>query len=173
MKNLAATALAAMLPLAASLATASAQDAKPLTVEQCITLLNGLNSLNCVGQQLNGTCAPDAKQYKLGGARMTIGLNIQALTPVLTTFQREQQKFMMDLPRVPAAEPGKPVPPEIAEMQADQNKKSVATQIDMLARPCTVTPGRLKWSELNLGDDADHNAIPPAVIGALGAMMDK
>ncbi len=152
---------------------AAAQDKPSLTVEQCINVLTGLKSLDCAGQQLNGTCPPDAKQYKLGDARFTIGMNIQALSPVLTEYQRAQQKFMMELPRVPTTEPGKPVPPEIADMKAQQDREAVANQLAMLAKPCTVAPGHLKQSDLKLGEGADQNAIPPSVIAAFGAIIDK
>ena len=168
------TILAVAVAAAITVTPAIAQDAKPqLTVEQCLTILSGLKALDCAGQQLGGSCASDARQYKLGDARITIGENVQAITPVLTAYQRAQQQYMMELPPIPAAEPGKPTPPEVAQMQTDQNKKVIATQIAMLARPCNVTPGRLKWSDLKIGDDADHNAIPPSVLGAIGAMMDK
>ncbi len=161
-------------PLAVALnGPALSQDAKPFTVEQCINILTGLKALDCAGQQLNGTCSADAKQYKLGDARFTIGMNIQALAPVLVEFQRAQQKYMMELPPIPQPEAGKPVPPEIAAMQAQQNRESVANQIAMLAKPCSVTPGRLKQSELKLGDAPDQNAIPPSVLAAFGSIVDK
>ena len=169
MIRLSAIAFAALVGMTA----AHADDLKPLTVEQCINILTGLKSLDCVGQQLNGQCAADAKQYKLGGARYTIGMNIQALTPVLTEYERAQQKYMLELPQVPAAEPGKPVPPEAATMKAQQDREAVANQLAMLAKPCIVTIGRLKQSELKLGDGPDQNAIPPSVIAAFGIIVDK
>jgi hypothetical protein len=162
--------------LAASLLAcipAAAEDAKPLTVEQCINILAGLKSLDCAGQQLNSQCPADAKQYKLGDARLTIGMNVAALTPVLTEFQRAQQKYMMELPRVPTPEAGKPVPPEVADMRAQQDRESVANQLAMLAKTCNVQLGRLKQSELKLGDGPDQNAIPPSVFAAFSPIVDK
>ncbi len=162
------------LALAAAFAApATAQES--LTVEQCVTILSGLNALNCVGQQLQGQCAPDAKQYKLGDARFTIASDVQALSGVLTSYQRAQQQFMAELPPLPPAPQGdaKPEPQETALARADQNKRAIANQIAMLGKPCPVTPGRLKLSELKLGDAADQNAIPPAVLAAFSLIVDK
>jgi hypothetical protein len=170
MTNFARAAAALALILAVP---AASDDVKPLTVEQCINVLAGLKALDCAGEQLNGTCPADAKQYKLGDARLTIGMNVAALTPVLTEFQRAQQKYMMELPRVPTPEAGKPVPPEVADMRAQQDRESVANQLAMLAKPCNVQPGRLKQSELKLGDGADQNAIPPSVFAAFSPIVDK
>ena len=166
------------IALAAAMFSATpalAQDKPELTVEQCITILNGLNALNCVGQQLGGSCTPDMKQYKLGDARFTIGANIQALSGVLTIYQRAQQQFMAELPPIPLADPGKPASPEITMMQADQNKRSIANQIAMLGKPCvTGSPLlRLKLSELKLGDGPEQNAIPPSVLAAFSPIVDK
>ena len=97
-----------MAPLTLS-AAAIADDAKPqLTVEQCINILGGLNSLGYVGQPLNDVSkAPaDAKQYKLGAARMTVALNISALTPVLTAVQNAQAGFFRELPPLQPAPGG-------------------------------------------------------------------
>lgn len=170
--------LLVIIATAAFATSAIAQDQPKLTVEQCITILSGLNTLNCAGQQLGGSCAPDAKQYKLGDARYTIGANIQALTPVLTTYQRAQQQFMAELPTIPDYDHGtadhpKPAPPEVLAMVTDQNKKSLANQVAMLAKSCNVVPGHLKLQELKLGDDPDHNAIPPSVLGAISAIIDR
>ncbi len=137
--------------------------------------MSGLNSLNWVGQQLNEEPSKkpaDAKQYKLGDARFTIALDISALTPILSAYQRSQQGFVAELPPVPPASDGKP-PPEAAQMQADQNRQVIAHQVGDLAKPCPVTPGRLKLQELKLGDAADQNAIPPAVLAAFSAIVDK
>lgn len=162
------------IALAAALACTPASAGEPFTVEQCITILSGLNSLNWAGQQLNDQGRPaDAKQYKLGDARFTISEDIQALTGVLTVYQRAQQQFMAELPPIPSVDQNKPVPPEVQQMQADQNKRAIANQIAMLARPCNVTPGRLKLGELKLGDGPDQNAIPPSVLAAIAPIVDR
>ena len=151
-----------------------AEDAKPLTVEQCIDILGGLNSLNCVGQQLNEKCsASDAKQYKLGPARLTIGLNISALSPVKTAAQNAQTGFMRELPPLPSAEPNKPNAAERDDAAAALNKKMIANWQKIIQKPCNVTLAHLKASELKIGDGPDENAIPPAVLGAIWPIIDQ
>jgi hypothetical protein len=170
----------ALAAVAFSAAPALAQDKATYTVEQCITILNGLNALNCVGQQLNGSCAPDAKQYKLGDTRYDIGRDISALTGILTDYQRAQQKFMAELPPIPdydhgSADHPKPVPLEVQQAQADQNKKSITNQIAMLGKPCVMGGPllRLKQPDLKMGDNPDQNAIPPSVFAAFSPIVDK
>lgn len=162
--------------LVASVTTAAAGDTQPLTVEQCIGILTGLNSLNWVGQQLGEDQSKrptDAKQYKLGDTRFTIARDIAALSPVMMGYQRAQQEFLAELPPIPKADPGKPEPPEAAVMQADQNKRSIANQLAMLKKPCDVVPGRLKLQELKLGDAPEQNPIPPSVLAAFSLIVDQ
>ena len=169
------------IAVAASLLSfpALADDAKPLTVEQCMTVLNGLNSLNWVGQQLGEgpeKKPADAKQYKLGEARFTIALDISSLSPVRDAYVRGNQQFMAELPPIPPAPEGKQPMPEAQQMQADQNRQAIAYQVATLAKPCPVsltTSGRLKLQELKLGDGPDQNAIPPSVLAAFSQIVDK
>jgi hypothetical protein len=161
------------LAFASAAAVVHAEDAaKPLTVEQCLNLLNGLNSLNCVGQQLNGVCDPAAKQYKLGQARVPIALNISALSPVRDGVQKEAQAFASSLPPLPAVEPGKPDSPERIDMAAKQSKDIQTHWLKVIAGPCPVTPGRIKATDLNIGDEADKNAITPSVLAAIAPDVD-
>jgi hypothetical protein len=168
--------------LAILAAPAAGQDAKPLTVEQCIGVLNGLNSLNWAGQQLNepnDKKPADAKQYKLGDARFTISMDISSLDPVRAAFQRSQQGFLAEQPVLPAVDKdgktadGKMATPELQQAIADQNKAFQAHQIADLAKPCPVAPGRLKLQELKIGDNPDQNAIPPSVLAAFSPIVDK
>jgi hypothetical protein len=153
-----------------------ADDAKPqLTVEQCINILYGLNSLNYAGQQFGDPkqAPADAKQYKLGPARMTIAFNVAALTPILTAAQSAQQGFVRELPPLPAAEPGKPDSPERVDAAAKQNKQAQANWEAIIHAPCPFVPGHLKEKELKIGDGPDENAIPPSVLGALVPIIDR
>ena len=156
---------------------AFADPAAPLTVEQCINILAGLNSLTWAGQQLGETPdkkPPDAKQYKLGDVRVTIAFDIESLQPVLTSYQRASQQFLGELPPVPQADAGKPQSPAAIELQADNNKKFIAFQVKALGQPCPVTiNGRLKLSDLKLGDGADQNQIPVNVLAAIVPIIDK
>jgi hypothetical protein len=161
---------------AAAIATfpvvASAQDAK-LTVEQCINILSGLNALNCVGQELNdyAACKPDSKQYKLGAARVAIAVDVAALTPVGDGANKEQQAFISDLPPLPAIEPGKTSSARDDAVSV-QNKALGANWQKIISGPCPVTPGRIKFSDLNVGDGADQNPIPPTVLSHLVPLID-
>lgn len=153
-------------------APAVADDAKPLTVEQCINVLTGLTSLNFNGQQLNDpTRPPDAKQYKLGPARVKIALDISALTPVLTAAQAAQQGYLAELPALPATEPNKASPEHDAAL-AEQNKKAVANWQKLIKADCPVVPGHLNAADLKIGDGPDENQYPPNVLSAIAPIVD-
>jgi hypothetical protein len=155
-------------------APAAAQDAKPLTIEQCINILAGLNSLSYVGQQYNDSSKPpgDAKQYKLGPARMTIATDIAALSQVLSNAQRAQQGFQSELPPLPAAEPGKPDSSARVDAANEQNKAAAKNWRTILDGPCNVQPGHLNAPDLKIGDGPDENSYPPPVLGALVPIID-
>jgi hypothetical protein len=154
---------------------ALADDVKPLTVEQCITVFNGLSSLSWAGQQLNEETSrrpADAKQYKLGEARFTISMDIAALSTVITAYQRAQRAAFDELPALPSVDQNKQIPPEVQQMKMDNDRRIAKIQNDMMTRKCDVTPGRLKLSELKLGDGPDQNAIPPNVLAAFSFIID-
>jgi hypothetical protein len=145
--------------------------AESLTVEQCISILTGLNSLNCSGQQLGGQCDKDAKPYKLGEARYAIAINISALGPVESSYRKAVQGFTSELEAMPPAPTDKPDP--FAPERAKQNKKFVAFQVNLLAGACGANLTHLKLSDLKLGDGPDQNAIPPSVLAAFAPIIDK
>jgi hypothetical protein len=164
-----------MAPLTLS-AAAIADDAKPqLTVEQCINILGGLNSLGYVGQSLNDTSRPpaDAKQYKLGAARMTVALDISVLTPVLTAAQNAQQGFLRELPPLPPVDPKKPDSPERADAVAARNNAAAANWQAIIQKSCPVQVVHIKASDLKIGDGPDENAFPPTVLGTIWPIIDR
>lgn len=164
--------IACALALLASAAVAE-EAAKPLTVEQCIGVANGLGALNWAGQTLGqpGNAQPaDSKHYKLGAALMTIAEDIDALKDVQNEALRSQQAFAASLPALPPPPEGKP-DPNAAE-RVDQTKKMNDNWSTMMAQPCHVTVAHLKLSDLRIGDDADHNSIPPSVLAALVPIID-
>ena len=175
--------LALIAALAAGLAASSvkAEDAKSLTIEQCINILGGLNALNYVGQPLNdpnpNKPPPDAKQYKLGPARMTIGLDISALTPVQTAAQNAQQNFFRELAPLPSNppswKPGEPESSERIDAANKQNKAAAANWQEIIQKPCNVQPAHLKERELKIGDGPDENAFPPGVLAAIWPLIDR
>lgn len=165
---------AALVALAPAL-PAHADAQKPLTVAQCIDILNGLNSLSWAGQQLLEplTAKPaDAKQYKLGALRFTISQDIAALTPVLTQAQTAQNGFSAELPPLPPGQPNKPDATERVDAIRAQNNKLTLNWKEMTERPCPVTPGHLKFSDLKIGDGEGENQFPPSVLGAVFPLID-
>jgi hypothetical protein len=147
-----------------------------LTVEQCINILGGLNSLNWKGQQLNeapGSKPANAEQYKLGISRFTIALDIAALTPILTSYQRAQQQFAQELPQPPQTEAGKPSPSDAQRILNEDNKKLSNWQFKTMAEPCQVTLSHLKLADLKIGDGTDQNPIPVSVLAALTPIIDQ
>jgi len=159
--------------VAALLLGASPATAGELTVEQCISILTGLNALNCQGQQLGGQCDPKAPQYKLGEARYTIAMDIAGLGPVLNSVQEAQRKYMAELPSLPPVETSKGPSAEYTAKAAEQQKLIAANQSALLSKACNVQPGHLKLSELKLGDGPDQNPIPPSVLAAFSVIVDK
>lgn len=146
-----------------------------MTIEQCLNILAGLNALDCAGKQLNdppSACKPDSKQYKLGPARVTVSMDIAALTPVRDGVTKENQAFISDLPPLPPGQPGKPDSAERVDAANAQNKLASAHLQKILAGACPVQPGRLKASDLNDGDGDGQNAIPPSVFGAIVPIVD-
>jgi hypothetical protein len=153
---------------------ALADGQKPLTVEQCVTVLNGLSALSCAGQQLNDqtTCPRDAKQYKLGPARMTIGSNIGALSAVFSMAQRSQQEFLAELPPLPQPVAGKPPGPEIAEAETKRQAAASKNWQGILSADCNVQPAHIAESALKIGDGPEQNQFPPNVLAAISPIVD-
>ena len=148
-------------------------DPAPMTVEQCLTILNGLNSLNYAGQQLGDTSkAPaDAKQYKFGKARIAIGFDIYQLSQVQAVMQDQHNAFLLKLPPLPATQQGKPDSDRVDAAQA-QNRASQGDFQNLVSQPCPVTPGHVRADDLKIGDDPESNAIPPSVLGAIYSIID-
>ena len=156
----------------------TAQDKKTaatFTVEQCINLYAGLNSLNFQGQQLNDPtkAPPGTKMYKLNvKALTTISLDIAALTSVVNSAQTEQNTFTSNLPALPKLDTGKTSSPERDDAINAQNKMASLNWQKILHEPCPVAPGRLDAQDLKLGDGTDDNQFPPSVIGAIVPIID-
>lgn len=169
----------AMFAAAAVIASpAAADEQKPagLTIEKCVTISLGLNSLNWAGQQLGqpGQTPPtDSKPYKFSGTTwLTIGQDIDALNQVVTEAQKAQQRFVGALAFIPPAPPADKADPDAAA-RASENKQVNDNWQKIIAQPCNVTPGHIKASDLKIGSDPDSNAIPPSVLGALWPIIDR
>lgn len=138
------------------------------TVGQCIAIYNGLNALNYVGQQLlsGGPPPADAKQYKLGSVRMTVALDIAALTPIVEAARKAQAGFLAEQGLVP------PKPDDKAAIAA-QNLKIDQYIQTIIEAPCHVELGHISLNDLRLGDGNDQNPIPPTVLSVLSPIIDK
>lgn len=156
-------ALALVSPAKANEAVAAAPPAPSLTamsVRTCLEVLAGLNSLNFVGQMSpQQVQQPSALPYHLGGSiRMTMAFDIAELSKIQTVAQKAQQDFDKELDEKD---------PAIRQKQLDANWQGI------IAAPCNVTPGRIKESDLRLGDGPNENAIPPSVLSVLVPIIDR
>ena len=163
-------------------AVSPAQAADTFTVGECLSILGGLQALKYKGAQLFDPAPPphDAGQYKLGPARLTVALDIAALSPIGDAANKAQQGFAAELPIVPSVEafaPGESPERQAArteaqKLQAENVRKSNDNYLRGMEKPCNVTLGRLKAKELKIGDGPDENAIPVTVLGALVPIVD-
>jgi hypothetical protein len=148
-----------MLGLSSSFARG---DDKALTLAQCMQIASGLNALNYAGAQLGGGASPaDAKQYKLGSLRITIGLYLAALQVPLDGFEKGKRALYLEVGE------GKPIDKDSPQMTALVDKIQ-----DRLEGPCNVTLPHIKGGDLRIGDGPDQNQIPPGVISALAPIID-
>lgn len=168
MRNLIAAAL-----VVSTATAAAAQEPAKLTIEQCLTVLAGLNALNCRDQMIAATCDKGAPQYSLGPARLTVALAISALANVANDINRAQQQFVGELPTIPPAAQGKQDEPEVAARRTDQAKAVQRNWNALMTRACPVSLPRLKMSELGIGDGPGQNQFPPGVLGAIAPMIDQ
>lgn len=144
----------AAVAVAISLGTARADD---LTIGNCLDIAAGLSALDHFDDP---TGKP--KQYRLGALRITIGLNMAALRHVSETVDKARLGLVAEIGGGKA--PQALDPSEIAKLNDEYRK--------ILDRPCDVKPGRMKASDLHLGDSPEENAIPPSVIAALAPIID-
>lgn len=160
--------------IAASLVFTIPAYAGDLTVEQCLSILTGLNALNCAGQQMGGSCEPAAKQYKLGDARMSIAQDVAALAAVAAIYQRTIQGHQLEYDVLPPA-PTDQKPDPFAVDRAKQNRDFVAFQNKELAKTCPLSGPlvHLHATDLKIGDGTDKNEIPPGVLAAISPIVDK
>jgi hypothetical protein len=147
---------------------AFAADQKPLTVLQCISVMNGLEALRYAGAQVMDTrpTPPDAKQYKLGAMRFTIALDISQLEQVTLSVQKAQTGFVSELPSAVSPDPKNP------DANAVRDRAIQANWDKLTSAECPVQPGHIKASDLKLGDGTEDNQIPPTVLSALIPIID-
>ena len=156
--------LAAAGMLAAT-SIASAEEPKRLTVEECVSIYIGLSALDSYQRVVKEPSGEKiiSSQYKLGDARMTVALDMSALKPIAEAANKTRQAILAEVGE------GEPVKPD--------DQKAIARAQAMfeasMKEPCPITPGRIKLSDLKIGDGPDQNAIPPSVLSAIMPIVDK
>ena len=156
--------IAAFACVSSTASAALADDKAPsdkMTISECLQVLAGLSALDYVGEQLGArnaaiagksTTPPGAKSYLLGTTRMTIALNIAALSRVADAIQQTTAELQKE-------NTGSPEDFQKAWMEA-------------VTKPCPVTLIHIKQSDLHLGDGDKENQIPPGVLSVIVPIID-
>lgn len=134
-----------------------------LTVNECLTILSGLNALD--GRQVVVSAGkPDEKvinlSYDFGNAklRMDIAHDMAVLGAIQRDSQTAQQGIFLEVGKGADIKPGTP---EYANY--DKQLK------DLVDRPCHAALARIKAADLKL----DRNDIPGSVLAAIDKILDK
>jgi hypothetical protein len=134
-------------------ATAQTDPPKPpLTVGQCINLLNGLAQLD--GQK--------DKPYKLASTAFARAMAITALRPFNEAADRARVALMAD------AAGGK----KLEDLPMDVTGKLNAEYAKVLDGPCNVDIPKIPLSSLKLGDSDGENPIPSSVLSLIVPIID-
>jgi hypothetical protein len=143
----------------------AADEPKKLTVGECVDIYIGLGNLDSYERVVKESGAEKVirGQYRLGDARMTVALNMGALKPVAEAANKTRQEILLEVGD------GKAIAPD------DQKAVAKATAMfeAALKEPCPVTPGRIKLSDLKIGDSPEQNQIPPSVLSAIMPIVDR
>lgn len=131
--------------------TALAARAEGLTIAQCIEVGNAIAALD------PPPADKDAPRYKLGAARLPLGLNLTALRAIGDNVE----KARVEMRREAGGENLKADSPE--------GKEFVRKFTELMEGPCPVTLSRIKYDDLHL----ETNEIPFQVITSLAPMLDK
>lgn len=135
-----------------------------LTLNDCLTLLPGLNGLDGRTYVVNAGKATEQAvtlPYEFGNSRLRLDIarNIAQLVAVQRDADQVRQKIFMEVGKgAPEIKPGSP-----ESVEYDRQLR------ELTARPCGVTLARIKAKDLKL----DKNEIPGSVIGALDKILDR
>lgn len=141
-----------------------AEEPAPITINDCLTILSGLNSLDGRMVVVNAGKPSEqvinqAYEFNNGALRGDIADNIAALTIVQRTAQEAQGKITLDIAKGdPEIKPGTP-----KALEYDRQLR------ELVARPCGIPLKRVKTSDLKL----DRNEIPASVLAAIDKIRDK
>lgn len=137
--------------VAALLASTALARAEGLTIAQCIEVGNAIAALD------PPPADKDAPRYKLGAARLPLGLNLTALRAIGDNVE----KARVEMRREAGGEDLKADSPE--------GREFVRKFTELMDGPCPVTLSRIKYDDLHL----ETNEIPFQVITSLAPMLDK
>lgn len=137
--------------VAALLASTALARAEGLTIAQCIEVGNAIAALD------PPPADKDAPRYKLGAARLPLGLNLTALRAIGDNVE----KARVEMRREAGGEDLKADSPE--------GREFVRKFTELMDGPCPVTLSRLRYDDLHL----ETNEIPFQVITSLAPMLDK
>jgi hypothetical protein len=155
------------LVIAALALSSPAPAAEPeLTIDDCLTILVGLNGLDG-HQALTRDNTVVVLSYKFENAKLRgiIQENIAALGAVQSNLQKVQQQIFKEVAgskfelRPDAADPA-----ERALLQQYQKQA-----LDARQGPCKATLSRISLNDLRL----DKNEIPGSILAALSKILDK
>lgn len=153
--------------------SALAQEAaKPITVQEALTLRDGLKGLDgkvvIVKQNGNDVLVPTPWEFNNGKLRLRIANNTAIIERAIKAANDAQQATLKESLAKASARLDKPVTELVTGMpeRADYDQQ----YNDLLASPAAGTKdlSRIKASELNL----DKNDIPPSVLSSLRPIFD-
>lgn len=158
--------------LVAATLCASAEEPKKLTMDECVNVYLGLANLDAFDRIVkDGSGEKVVKaQYKLGDARMTIALDQGVLRPIVDAANKTRQSLLAEMG--PAPDDKTATAAEKAAY-AKATAEAVSSFEASMKEPCPVTPGRIKLSDLKIGDGPEQNAIPPSVLAAIMPIVDR
>lgn len=136
----------------------SARAADTLTIQSCLDIFGGLNSLSGYDDPKTGKTT----QYKLGALRLQVGMTLAALKTVSDQVQRAKGDLVAEVVN------GKPLVDNSPEMVALNHRYQ-----EMLDKPCPITIPHIRLADLKVGDGPDENALPPSTIALLAPILDK
>lgn len=159
--------LAALAIIFGTLA-AGAEEKKPLTVAEALSLLQALRNLDgrivVVKNGANESTVTLPWEFGSGTLRLRIARNVSALAGVERSLEEARQKIVAEiLQKMPSKDATASIAPGSPEFAAFSRQVSEA-----LAAPAPVDLARIKASELRL----DKNEIPVTALSALAPILD-
>lgn len=149
-----------MLAVALAGPAQAEEPAKLLTVQECLTVLAGLNGLDGRTEMTKDN-TPVQVPYQFGSAKLRLAIqqNIARLNDLQQGLTKVQQEMFREV-----AGTATEIKPNTAEMVRYQ--KMV---LDAQQQPCNINLQRIKADDLKL----DKNEIPGSVLGALDKILDR